>query len=335
MHIEPVPFPNAWLASQMRSDRKRWVFELDVAELQQVARALAHVRERGLAIPFNADDFPLESLAEKLLTIRREIEQGTGVALLRGLEVDRYGSDGTRLVYWGLGAHLGTALAQNPKGDLLVNVRDEGGDPYKDPTQRGYHTSQYLPFHNDQGDVVGLLCYRTAREGGLSCVCSSGAIHNEILATRPDLMEPLYGDWYADIRGEEPPGRKPYYAEPRYAVHNGRFYAQHGPTYIKSAQRFSELPRLTEQQLEALELVTQLAADDRFRLDMDFRPGDAQFLNNHLVLHSRTGFVDHDEPERKRHLLRLWLDTPWYAEIPPFFRPRHEDMAYWRTHPTA
>jgi hypothetical protein len=335
MRPEPVPFPNAWLAAQMRADRGRWTFELDAADLREIAGALEVVRSRGRGIPFTAQDFPLGALAGKLAAIRAEIEQGSGVALIRGLEVDRYGLDGTRLVYWGLGAHLGDALAQNPRGELLVNVRDEGGDPYKNPTQRGYHTAQYLPFHNDQGDVVGLLCFRTAREGGLSCVCSSGAIHNEILATRPDLLPLLYGDWYADIRGEQPPGRKPYYVEPRYAIYNGRFYAQHGPTYIKSAQRFDEVPRLTPQHLEALELVTQLAADDRFRLDMDFRPGDVQFLNNHLVLHSRTGFVDHDAPERKRHLLRLWVDTPWYADIPPFFRPRHEDMEYWRQHPVA
>lgn len=333
MAIAPVPFPNAWLAGQMRADRGRWVFQLGADDLREVATALRHVRSRGLSIPFGAQDFPLGAFAAKLGRIRQEIEQGTGVAFIRGLEVDSYGLDGTRLVYWGLGAHLGTALAQNPRGALLVDVRDEGGDPYKDPTKRGYHTSQYLPFHNDQGDVVGLLCWRHAREGGLSCVCSSGAIHNEILATRPDLAQLLYGDWYADVRGEQPAGRKPYYVEPRYAVHNGRFYAQHGPTYIKSAQRFDEVPRLTDAQLEAMDLVTKLAADDRFRLDMDFQPGDVQFLNNHLVLHSRTGFVDFDEPQRKRHLLRLWLDTPWYADLPPFFVARHQDMEHWRVHP--
>ncbi len=82
-------------------------------------------------------------------------------------------------------------------------------------------------------------------------------------------------------------------------------------------------------------LIDTLAADDRFRLDMDFRQGDIQFLNNHLVFHSRTGFVDYEEAERKRHLLRLWLDTPSYADLPPFFVPSHEDMSYWRSHPRA
>jgi hypothetical protein len=40
---------------------------------------------------------------------------------------------------------------------------------------------------------------------------------------------------------------------------------------------------------------------------MDFQPGDIQWLKNSVVLHKRTEYVDWPEPERKRHLLRLWL----------------------------
>jgi hypothetical protein len=32
-----------------------------------------------------------------------------------------------------------------------------------------------------------------------------------------------------------------------------------------------------------------------------------QWLLNYSVMHSRTGFVDFPQPERRRHLLRLWL----------------------------
>ena len=41
---------------------------------------------------------------------------------------------------------------------------------------------------------------------------------------------------------------------------------------------------------------------------MQFQPGDIQWLNNHVILHSRTAYEDHPEPERKRLLLRLWLN---------------------------
>jgi hypothetical protein len=161
------------------------------------------------------------------------------------------------------------------------------------------------------------------------------AVHNEILRTRPDLLQILYQPYYSDIRGEEPKGRKPYYAEPRFTMWEGKLFCQHGRTYIDSAQRFSEVPRLTPQMIEAMELIDKLANSDRYRLDMDFRPGDIQFLNNRVVVHSRTDFQDYAEPERKRHLLRLWLRTPGYDTLPPFFTPRFEDMDYWLKHPLA
>jgi hypothetical protein len=329
---QPATGAAVWTAADMAST-KRWIYEVSSRDLAELDRALDLARQQGVKIPFDKGQFALDELGARLRELRREFEDGTGVVLLRGLPVDRYSLEGSRIVYWGLGAHLGSALAQTPRGELLIDVRDTGGDQYKDPTARGYHTHRRLPFHNDQGDVVGLLCMRTAKSGGLSCIASAAAVHNEILATRPDLLSVLYQPYYSDIRGEQPPGRKPYYAEPRFATWQGRLFCVHGRTYIDSAQRFPEVPRLTPDMIEAMVLIDHLAGSDRFRLDMDFKPGDIQFLNNHVVVHSRTDFEDHDEPERKRHLLRLWLRTPGYPQLPPFFAQRLEDMGHWLRHP--
>ncbi len=337
--IDPNEFtradgPSAWLADEMRSS-ERWIYRFSDDDIAALESAVGQVSVRGLTIPFAVEDFPLGAFADRLRDIRREVEDGSGVMLMRGLPVDRFGLTGTRLAYWGMGVHLGVALAQNPRAQLLVDVRDTGGDQYRDPTARGYHTTRRLPFHNDQGDVVGLLCFRRARAGGLSCIASAAAIHNEILETRPDLLRVLYQPYYCDVRGEEPAGAKPYYVEPRFAQVGGRLYVQHGRTYIDSAQRFDDVPRLTAEQDEAMTLIDSLANDARFRLDMDFQEGDIQLLNNHAILHSRTDFEDFEEPDRKRHLLRLWLRTPGYAELPDFFVPRYEDMDHWLRNPTA
>ncbi len=335
--LVPVEGDAVWTAARMQAPdmKARWIHELDDAARRDIGRALDAVRAKGLRIPFPASEFPLGEFAARLQAIRREVEDGCGVMLMRGLPVDDWGLEGTRMVYWGLGAHLGTALAQNPRADLLVEVRDVGGDQYKDPTARGYHTRRGLPFHNDQGDFVGLLCYRGSKAGGLSCIASSAAVHNEILATRPDLLEVLYQPYYCDVRGEQPPARPPYYVEPRFAMHAGRLFTQHGRTYIDSAQRFPEVPRITPVQEEAMKLVDTLCNSDAFRLDMDFRRGDIQFLNNRVILHSRTDFEDYEEADRKRLLLRLWLRTPGYPDIPGYFKPRFEDMAHWLRHPVV
>lgn len=332
MAIEEVRGRCVWTAAQMRQDTG-WVQPLDEGERQELRAAVDAVRGRFAGLDFGRADFPLPRLAGRLARLREELEGGTGVVLLRGVPVEDWDLAATEQAYWGIGLHLGSALAQTPRGDLLVRVEDRGGDQHKDPTARGFHTARFLPFHNDQGDVVGLLCVRPSRSGGASCIASAAAVHNEILRTRPDLLEVLYGPWYCDVRGEEPPGRPPYYVEPRFSQFRGRLFTQHGRTYIDSAQRFPDVPRLTDRQLEAMKLVDTLCASGTYRLDMDFRPGDIQFLNNRVILHSRTDFVDHAEPQRKRLLLRLWLRTPGYPQLPEYFHPRFEDMEHWLRHP--
>jgi hypothetical protein len=330
--MKPIAGPCAWKAAEMRAS-ERWIYQLTEGDRNEMSQALGVLRAKGSKIPFGKEDFPLGEFAEKLVRVRDEVEAGSGVMLMRGFPLEEWDLETAKLAYWGIGMHLGAPLAQNARGQLLGEVTDKGGNANTDPNARGYHTAYAMPFHNDYCDVVGLLCVRRSKSGGLSCVASAAAVHNRILAERPDLLELLYGPWYSDARGEEPEGRMPYYMEPRYARLGERLFTHHGNTYLKSAQRFQAVPRMTGVHQEAVELIDRLCASDEFRLDMDFQPGDIQFLNNRVVLHSRTGFVDFDEPGRRRLLLRLWLRTPGYAELPAFMAPRLEDMDFWLRRP--
>lgn len=334
MAISPIEGPCAWTAAQMKAS-DRWIYHLTEEDRRELREALSALRASGTRIPFGKERFPLGPLTAKLERLREEAEHGSGVMLIRGFPLEEWDLETAKLAYWGLGTHLGEPLAQNARGQLLGEVADKGGNPNVDPNARGYHTAHAMPFHNDFCDIVGLLCVRRAKSGGLSCVSSAAAVHNRILAERPDLLELLYGEWYCDARGEQPEGRLPYYMEPRFARLGGRLFTHHGNTYLSSAQRFPEVPRMTERHFEAVALVDKICASDEFRLDMDFRPGDIQLLNNHVVLHSRTDFVDYDEPEKKRLLLRLWLRTPGYPELPAFMTPRLQDMDHWMRHPRA
>lgn len=61
---------------------------------------------------------------------------------------------------------------------------------------------------------------------------------------------------------------------------------------------------------------------------MDFRPGDIQWLLNYAALHSRTSYLDFPQPERKRHLLRLWLQRDMGRPLTPDFgKPFASDKA--------
>jgi hypothetical protein len=139
----------------------------------------------------------------------------------------------------------------------------------------------------------------------------------------PDLVQRLFQPFYTDRRGEVPVGKKPYFELPVYNDHAGYLSAIYSRTYINSGQRFAEVPRLEPEDIAALDRFDDLANDAELRLDMEFRPGDMQFVHNHTCLHDRTAFVDWPEPERKRHLLRLWLAAPGARPLPPVYAERY------------
>jgi hypothetical protein len=224
--------------------------------------------------------------------------------------------------FFGIGSHLGNARSQNAKGHVLGHVRDMGLSS-RDPNVRIYQTNERQTYHTDSCDVVGLLCLRAARRGGLSTLVSSTTIFNEMRRRRPDLLALLFQPIATDRRGEVPAGMKPYFEIPVFNWHQGFLTAIYQRQYIDSAQRLDGAPRLTPQQIEALDLFDSLANDPALHLHMEFRPGDMQFVHNHTLLHDRTGFEDWDEPERRRHLLRLWLACPGARPLPPVFAQRY------------
>ena len=90
------------------------------------------------------------------------------------------------------------------------------------------------------------------------------------------------------------------------------------PSWAETAARRTGKPG-SDVQRAALNEVNRLSNLPEFYLDMDFQVGDVQYLNNYSVLHSRTDFVDHDDPERKRFLQRIWLRASLGRQLAPDF----------------
>jgi hypothetical protein len=333
IELEEVVGRSAWLGRDIRS-REDWIYRLGDDEIGELDSALRHVQASGRQIPdIDREHFPLARFARTLRLLQTEIEEGLGIMLIRGLPRDRYSAEEMGLIYWGIGAHLGRAVAQNAQGDVLGHVRDMGRNTDADMHARGYQTAARLPFHNDSCDIVGLCCLETATSGGLSSVASSVAVYNALVRSRPDLAAVLAQPFYMDRRGEESSGQKPYYVSPIFVLHKGRMFNRFNATFIESAQRFNEVPRLTPLQREAIEAVGELCHRESFCLDMRLERGDIQFVNNYAVLHSRTSYVDSADEAKKRHLLRLWLRTPAFVDYPAALLDRYEDMDRWQSSP--
>ncbi len=254
--------------------------------------------------------------------LREEVINGRGFVLLRGLPVDNCPIAESATAYWGIGTYFGSARSQNAMGHMLGHVRDLGLSS-TDPRVRIYQTTERQNFHTNSCDIVGLLCLKTAKNGGLSSLTSSMSIYNVMAARRPDLLRRLFTPFATDRRGEVPEGKLPWFDIPVFNDYAGYLSVIYSPHYTRSSQRFPDARRLTAEDLEALEMFDRLAEDPELRLDMEFQPGDMQFVHNHTTLHDRTAFEDWPEPERKRHLLRLWLAAPGARPLPPAYAERY------------
>jgi hypothetical protein len=298
--------PSAWKGRDFAGDTS-WIYNFTSQELAELDAALWHVASRGMALErIDRADFALPTLAPKLAAFLEEIRLGRGFVVLRGLPVENYTDDEVGTIFWGIGTHLGTAVKQNPLGDLLGHVYDHGRR-YGDIDVRGYETNAHLPFHTDGCDLVGLLCLRRAKSGGLSSIVSAVAIHNEIARTHPEYLRPLYRGYHY-IKREAALTDDPVTPTriPVFGYKDGCLSARLVRNQINAACVKRGIP-LAGLEREALDYLDALAYSEDFHLDMDLQLGDMQLINNYTILHSRTGFEDWPEPERRRHMVRLWL----------------------------
>jgi hypothetical protein len=330
LRIEDLPplqtGPAAWYGPDV-SGRTDWIVQLsssDVAEIRSALDAWKARPNRGPA-PLKAADFPLPQLAARLQTIRSELIDGRGFILMKGMPVRQWSHEDSAMAFIGLGAHLGLARSQNAKGHLLGHVRDVGLAS-TDPNVRIYQTHERQTFHTDSCDVVGLLCLRPARSGGDSLLVSSSTLYNEMRRRRPDLAAVLFEPVPTDRRGEVPAGMKPWFEIPVLNWYQGHLTALYQRQYVDSSQRLPEAPRLSAQQIEALDLFDALTNDPALHFSMRLDEGDMQFVHNHTMLHDRTAFEDWPDPAQRRYLLRLWLAVPGARALPPVFAQRYGSL---------
>jgi hypothetical protein len=322
----PISGPSAWYGADLARSGD-WIRTLGDAQLAEIDAALAGVRHRA-PFSFGAEDFPLPATAALLADISDELERGRGMVRLRGLPIERYELDDLRRIFWGLGRHLGTAVFQNARGEIMGEVRDEtrSENPSFTPVAAGKVVSSRararstgpLRWHTDRCDVIALLCAQNGIEGGVSKLASIATIHNEMLARRPDLLELLFQDYWrcrpADEDGVSPNN---VFALPVFGMLDGRITSQYSRTYVEQAQEVAGVPKLTDAQNEALDMLAAIA--EEVCLQSPFVPGDIQMLNNHTVYHGRTAYADDPAAGQHRRLLRLWLAMPNSRRLPDGF----------------
>ncbi|SAK91743.1 Taurine catabolism dioxygenase TauD, TfdA family [Caballeronia hypogeia] len=315
-----------WHGADMQTS-PRWVKHFPAAVLDEIDTAVHKASDIDWQ-DVNRDNFPLPSAAPFFDDVRAELENGSGMVKIVGLDVGRYDAEQLRRIWYALGRHLGTPMFQNRRGELMREIKDEGagvgaklygatvdasGKEFLSSGARTLSPGE-LRFHTDRCDVVGLLCVRQASEGGVSKLASSATVYNEMLKRRPDLHSLLCRPIPRSRFGEEAGGQYVSYDLPVFGVREGKLTSHFSLTYIENAQLLPGVRRLSDAEHEALRLLLQLAQEHCF--EMRFAPGDIQLLNNHIVYHGRTAFKDDASTGQDRMLMRLWLSVPNSRALP-------------------
>jgi hypothetical protein len=310
----PITTGAVWNARTVGAPNE-WTYELDESERSAIVKAAHEMRDAGVT-PETANPSPanFDALAPLRARWTEDLRHGRGFVLIRNFPVDLLDETTTELAYLGFGLQFGLPVSQDAAGTLLGHVRDQRV-PRTTPAIRRYATNERQDFHTDGADVIGLLCLQRARRGGESRIVSAAAVYNEILATDPDALDVLYEPMCWDRNDEQSPGEPPFFEMPVLSDATGEPRFFYIGWYIRDAQRHTDAPRLTAEQLSAMDRIERIANDPAFYVEMDFRPGDIQLLNNAVILHSREAYEDDPDPARRRHLLRLWLAAHDFATV--------------------
>jgi alpha-ketoglutarate-dependent taurine dioxygenase len=302
-----VPRPRAWHGPDVAD--AEFVVKLSpecLAELDQVV-----AEQRKAPVPtliLVPEHFQLDACRRMMQGVKRQLDDGLGFVILDRLPVDRWKQQELIDVYWLLGSLIEPPVAQEWSGKMIYDVRYDG-QAYTLDTREAL-TPQGLDMHNDSSmgeapaNYLSLLCLQTAREGGKSSLASAYAAHNHVREKHPELLERLYQPFYRDKRDYQAADANNWL--PIFAIENGGLRIRMNAKiikrgYEKTGQVLDDLGRA------AVDVINDFLTDPAHRHDFWMERGQIQILNNRTIVHGRTPYVDFDEPEKRRHLVRLWL----------------------------
>ena len=298
-----------------------FTLRLTAAEVAELDGFVREMDRAGKSLDdISRDDFRCPLVGARLAGLYDELRDGRGFAVMAGLPVDRWRPEDAERVYWAMGTQLGAGMSQSVLGDRLGHVRDVSRE---DPHARAYRNRTELTPHTDRAHVVGLFSLCAAKEGGVSLLTSALAVHDRLLAETPDYLERLYEGFYMHRRGEEAPGEDPVtpHKVPVYSSVGGKVSCRWVTAYFVMGQKAKGEPMDAFEQA-AMEAFLGAAASDELQLRFTLQPGEILWFNNFTHLHARTAFEDWEEPDRRRHLLRLWLRNADMRPTVPEIAPR-------------
>jgi hypothetical protein len=309
----------AWKAGSFHS-ASAYSIELTAEEQDAIRAAIASIEVGKQMRPVHrlkAEGFYFGRLEPKLQCAYEEVRSGRGFVLIRNIPHEGWSLVQYRAAVWGIGTRFGYALSQNAQGELISDVVDATNE---DATPRMYRSNLELGLHNDPTAMLALACWNPAQRGGVSVFASALTIYGEIRKCAPHLLPHLHRGFHYHRLGEEGPDEEPVtpYRVPVFAVCRGQVSCRNTRAGYIAGHHELSIP-INDDELEAIDLFDKIARRPENQLPINLERGDMVVINNYTVLHARTAFEDYADPERKRLLLRLWLDAEGFRDVPKEF----------------
>ncbi len=318
--------PSAWRPGDFASPEELSV-DLTGRDIVSLEDAVTRIGEcgRSLPDPHRREDVSLPGLDETIEGLATVLMEGRGIAIVRGFPVKNHDESAIALMFRVFCCRMGRLLSQSKRRERIGIVAHR---PDRILELRGYERTGRQTLHTDMGAVLGMLCVRRAREGGESRLASALAIHDEIRASRPDLLEPLFRGFPVGW-GEEPPDRATNgyseYDVPVLSWNDGRISVCYLAPQVRQAAELAGTI-LTATAAEAFDLFARMCEREDIVLTLALKEGEAYFINNYNTLHARNAFIDDPEVGRGRLMLRAWLDMAQPYPISRGLRLYYDDL---------
>jgi len=296
-----------WLGTNIRDDQ--WLVNFNAAASQEIETLARFLEANPLPLlQRQLHETALPQCSALIQQMRDHLNHGVGFSVLDRLPIDHYEENIVTTIYWLL-EMIGRPVAQKWNGEMIYDVTDKGiAWGYG---VRGSHTSVELVFHTDNAfakcvpDYVGLLCKQPAKTGGISRFCSFYTVHERVQQASSSALERLYQPMFFDRQKEHAATEAPVTWAPWFCWKSDRLQARANSMLVRKG--YDVAGQDMDRELEdALALVDDICADPTIWFEAPLSRGQVQYLNNHEIGHYRSEFIDFDEPERKRHLVRLW-----------------------------
>ena len=302
--------PMVWDAdSQFLNDGLATLDDACQLEIATVAEEL-----RANPLPTEAlqpEDFVMPACKSLMASVRETVDNGTGFAVVDRLDVNGLGRDIATKIYWLLMSMAGRPVAQKWDGTLVYDVLDKGGKATPGSGVRSSTTNGGQGFHNDNAfnlppDFVALFCLQTAMKGGISGIVSFESVYNKLLDEYCEVLERLYQPFHFDRQMEHAPDEDRVSLKPIFEVEGDALNVNFSPRLVEHGYQMKgeELDLKTRAAIDALCQTTEI---DNLCKRFEFQRGQIQIVNNRRLGHRRTAFRDAEEPEMRRHLVRIWV----------------------------